>query len=215
MLKARGVVIQLFKSHGLTSKSMREYRKISKATIILQKYFRRKTAQRQQTLYTRLRSALRSTIAWEYFILDYCTLQKLLNAALRPNVLMKKQHKNLSEPVKQEYGLNLFGRDAIEDKTIQESYNSIFFNQDPEWRQFALLTNTDSEVYATLSDHLYGRPHWRDQAIVATVSKATPGIFNSCLLGTWSGQHVDLKVSKKQYVIMEQCGSSVVMAARS
>ena len=44
MLKARGVVIQLFKSHGLTSKSMREYRKISKATIILQKYFRRKTA---------------------------------------------------------------------------------------------------------------------------------------------------------------------------
>ena len=75
---------------------------------------------------------------------------------------MKKQHKNLSEPVKQEYGLNLFGRSAVEDKTIRESYNSIFFNQDLEWRQFALLTDTNSEVYATLSDHLYARPHWRD-----------------------------------------------------
>ena len=79
---------------------MREYRLVSKAAVLLQAHFRAREARKRQALYARLRSALSSTRTWGCFLVDYCTLLDLLTQRLKPSSLDKKEHKNLSEPVR-------------------------------------------------------------------------------------------------------------------
>ncbi|CAL6021768.1 Leucine-rich_repeat-containing protein [Hexamita inflata] len=187
--KAQKEINYNFSDSTLIVGSFKQLSKFGKAARVIQRHAIGRKHAHQSLIFQRMKLAFQSALKNQYFIIKKSTYEKLLLQILKPAAILKEYHSNLTEPVTQAEGKNLFISNSATDNS-DLVYKETYWNISPLKRQYLLVNTENSMLYANFSSKLYSTHNMVNEGYVEIKAEYLSPPLNSLLLQQWSdSQH--------------------------